>query len=465
MASFEAPPPMRTRTGTPTGRISSTLLAPPDPDPDRLLRPRQPQLHLGRACGDLQVPELQVLEVGDDVRHPHVAPNGPGNPPREGDLTTRRTEARAVLDGHGPSLDPDVGHLPLEPGSIEVLHGTVHPDGEVGGPPGEDQAPRFHRSKGSGQLFCGSGSRHLVLISFQATAGRAPAGSRTSLRRPPPPSHPSTSGTGGVWPAPRGTTGPDGRGRLGVAPVGARRESELPRPLGPQVPVEEGGDATAGVPRRWLVVPCGPGERPHHHEDERRAVTGALVVVEERVPSLRVLLDVVVHPERLQDPVELLGGPPIGPVPAAVAADDGTGPRQDPLGIGVPRDPHPVVHARGRETVARASTSANPPPMQKPMTPILPVQPSWAASQDRTASTPSNALPLRARRSRPMERRQVILPPQKNRSGAAARYPSPASQSAWLRRSWLMPRASWITMTPGHGPSPNGLTTYAGITP
>jgi hypothetical protein len=92
------------------------------------------------------------------------------------------------------------------------------------------------------------------------------------------------------------------------------------------VPVEEGGDAAAGVPCRSLVVLGGPGERPHNHEDERVAVAGALVVVEERVPNLTVLLHVVVHPERLQGPVELLGGPPVGPILGAIAADDGTDP-------------------------------------------------------------------------------------------------------------------------------------------
>jgi hypothetical protein len=64
----------------------------------------------------------------------------------------------------------------------------------------------------------------------------------------------------------------------------------------------------------------------------------------------------------------------------------------------------------------------------------VPVQPSCSASQVRTASTSSNARPRRARRSRPIERRQVSLLPQENRSGATARYPALASQSAWFLR-------------------------------
>lgn len=28
---------------------------------------------------------------------------------------------------------------------------------------------------------------------------------------------------------------------------------------------------------------------------------------------------------------------------------------------------------------------------------------------------------------------------------------------AWLREPWLIPSGSWITTTPGHGPSPGGV--------
>jgi len=71
--------------------------------------------------------------------------------------------------------------------------------------------------------------------------------------------------------------------------------------------------ALLGVVRRRLVVAGGPRELPHHHEEERRAIANTLVIVEVRVPGVRVLLDVIVQAERRQGPVELLGGPPIGP--------------------------------------------------------------------------------------------------------------------------------------------------------
>ena len=44
-------------------------------------------------------------------------------------------------------------------------------------------------------------------------------------------------------------------------------------------------------------------------------------------------------------------------------------------------------------------------------------------------------------------------------------YPAPASQSAWLRRSWVIPRRSWMTTTAGHGPVPEGTARYAGSSP
>jgi hypothetical protein len=64
-----------------------------------------------------------------------------------------------------------------------------------------------------------------------------------------------------------------------------------------------------------------------------------------------------------------------------------------------------------------------------------------------------------------VERTQVIFLPQDSRSGAAVRNPSLASQSAWLRRSGVMPLTSWITITPGHGPLPLGVARYARSSP
>jgi hypothetical protein len=41
----------------------------------------------------------------------------------------------------------------------------------------------------------------------------------------------------------------------------------------------------------------------------------------------------------------------------------------------------------------------------------------------------------------------------------AEALPSPASQSAWLRVSWLIPPKSWSTTTSGHGPWVDGVAT------
>jgi hypothetical protein len=64
-----------------------------------------------------------------------------------------------------------------------------------------------------------------------------------------------------------------------------------------------------------------------------------------------------------------------------------------------------------------------------------------AALQERWEAS-SNDRPRPARTSRMTEIMQATLPLPEKRSGATARYPSPASQSAWLRRSWLIPIAS-----------------------
>ena len=73
MASFETPPPTWTRTGTPVGRISSTLLAPAP------IRTRTASLGRGSlnstadmTSGDLKAPQIQVLEVGYSVIHSFV---------------------------------------------------------------------------------------------------------------------------------------------------------------------------------------------------------------------------------------------------------------------------------------------------------------------------------------------------------------------------------------------------------
>src|SRR5664280_2393430 len=55
--------------------------------------------------------------------------------------------------------------------------------------------------------------------------------------------------------------------------------------------------------------------------------------------------------------------------------------------------PTPSFTLEDENPWSRASSNANPPPMQKAVTPVLPVQPSGPASPTRTASTSSNALP------------------------------------------------------------------------
>jgi hypothetical protein len=90
--------------------------------------------------------------------------------------------------------------------------------------------------------------------------------------------------------------------------------------------------------------------------------------------------------------------------------------------------------------------------MQNPMTPALPENPSCAVSHRRAASMSSKVLPLRSPMSRMTTRRHRSRLPQWYRSGATAMNPSPASQSAWARRSWLIPVKSCTTTTPGgHG--------------
>src|SRR5574341_279301 len=173
---------------------------------------------------------------------------------------------------------------------------------------------------------------------------------------PPPPSASRSS------PNPDPTTTP-GDGGLAATSAHARRGSGTADParcLRLEVRVEERHDPLAGVLGRRLMVAGGPGEPAHHYEDERAAVSGALVVVEERVPGVRVLLDVVVHTKRRKHPVELLCGAPIGLVLGAIAGDDRAGTRQHALGIGVLRGPHAVVHAGRREPVSGGQQQREP---------------------------------------------------------------------------------------------------------
>jgi hypothetical protein len=107
--------------------------------------------------------------------------------------------------------------------------------------------------------------------------------------------------------------------------------------------------------------PGWPAELPHHDEDRggphRRRQRQ---VVREGVASAGVLLDVTVHAESLQGPVEPADGPSIGSVPCTVAADDGTRACQDALGIGVLRHAHAVIHAGGGELLVEGEQQREP---------------------------------------------------------------------------------------------------------
>src|SRR5664280_251879 len=128
-----------------------------------------------------------------------------------------------------------------------------------------------------------------------------------------------------------------------------------------EVTAEEGNDAVTGICRRRFVEAGGPIELPHDDEDRwglRRRRQGK--VIEERVSGVRVLLDVMVDTESLQGSVEPLGSPSVSPVLCTVAADDGTGARQDALDVGVLGHPYAVVHAGHREPVVEGEQQREP---------------------------------------------------------------------------------------------------------
>jgi hypothetical protein len=87
--------------------------------------------------------------------------------------------------------------------------------------------------------------------------------------------------------------------------------------------------------------------------------------------------------------------------------------------------------------------------MQKPMTPILPVQPSCCVNQERTASISSKDLPRRARQSRAMDRKHLIFAPE-----SFAREPISLISQVWFHstdvmdyhdpRPWATPRSSGL---------------------
>ena len=94
---------------------------------------------------------------------------------------------------------------------------------------------------------------------------------------------------------------------------------------------------------------------------------------------------------------------------AAVAAHDRARTGQGLLGV---LRAAAVVDAGGRKTVAGGQCHRVGPPMQMPITPILPVHRSWRASQPRTLSMSSKVRPWPAAISRMIVHRQRSRLPQ-----------------------------------------------------
>ena len=113
-----------------------------------------------------------------------------------------------------------------------------------------------------------------------------------------------------------------------------------------------------------------------------------MVVVEEPVPRLRVLLDVVIDAECVQRLVEA-GRPHEGSYPCRRSC-----PRSGMLRAASCRSVrcHAIVHLEASNRSVGANSRANPPPMQKPITPIFPVQPVGRPAR-RVASISANAPP------------------------------------------------------------------------
>src|SRR5271166_30802 len=97
-------------------------------------------------------------------------------------------------------------------------------------------------------------------------------------------------------------------------------------PLRLQVRVEECEDAPTCILRRALVVARTWREysedRLQDGEREWILVSSSFVVIEKRVPGLRVLLDIVFDPDGRQCPLEAIGGPSQCASLAAVASDN-----------------------------------------------------------------------------------------------------------------------------------------------
>ena len=90
-----------------------------DPNPNGCLRSRQLHLEPGGASGDLQAGELQLLEVGHYIGHPHAGVDRPWDSPRERDLAavgwrlgrylTVTVPPSTRMSGSFPRTEPDRG--------------------------------------------------------------------------------------------------------------------------------------------------------------------------------------------------------------------------------------------------------------------------------------------------------------------------------------------------------------------
>jgi hypothetical protein len=117
-----------------------------------------------------------------------------------------------------------------------------------------------------------------------------------------------------------------------------------------QVLVKEVHNSAAGVDGGWLME-LRPGE-PAQHREENGTISG-IMIIEERVSRVGVRLDIVIDPDRREDPMESLPNSPVGGVLRAIAADYGAGAGQEALRVHV-LSGRSVIHARRGEATSRS---------------------------------------------------------------------------------------------------------------
>ena len=130
---------------------------------------------------------------------------------------------------------------------------------------------------------------------------------------------------------------------------------------------------------------------------------GALMIVQKPVSRVPILLHVVLHVVHRQCAVQPAGGVGLRAIPGAIAPHNRTGAGQEALSA---LGDTAVIDARRRESVPLGEEQRKPTPHAEAITPVVPVQPSDAASQVRAASRSSKTGPLRALASRMIVRMQ-----------------------------------------------------------